>query len=128
MKVMKENLYPCPSCGFLVFEEPTGSYDICEICGWEDDDAQLKYPTMKVGANNGESLLDCQKEILKEIPPEIKEHNGVRRCSNWRPLNAKDLQTEDKIPTTGIEYFFSKPEESPPYYWKKNADDNKEIE
>jgi len=29
--------YPCPCCGYLVFTEPPGSYDICSICFWEDD-------------------------------------------------------------------------------------------
>ena len=34
---------PCPCCGYLVFDEPVGSFDICPICDWEDDDVQLRF-------------------------------------------------------------------------------------
>jgi Protein of unknown function (DUF4240)/Cysteine-rich CPCC len=30
-------LQPCPCCGYLTVDEP-GSWEICDICGWEDDD------------------------------------------------------------------------------------------
>jgi hypothetical protein len=30
--------YPCACCGFLTLADPTGeSWDICEVCGWQDD-------------------------------------------------------------------------------------------
>lgn len=48
--VVKEDLYPCPCCGYLVFDEEPGSYDNCPVCGWEDDLSQLRFPTM-AGAN-----------------------------------------------------------------------------
>ena len=35
--------YPCPGCGYLVFDEPPGSYEICPICFGEDDLAQLRF-------------------------------------------------------------------------------------
>ena len=40
----------CPVCGKYEFEEYC-SYDICEVCGWEDDAVQEKYPDLKGGAN-----------------------------------------------------------------------------
>jgi hypothetical protein len=43
--------FPCPSCGFEVFSEPPGSFEICEICGWEDDHVQLRFPALAGGAN-----------------------------------------------------------------------------
>lgn len=49
--------FPCPACGFLVFDEASGSYDIWPICGWEDDAVQLVHPTYKGGANS-----DCLYE------------------------------------------------------------------
>jgi len=36
--------YPCPCCGYLVFTEPPGSFEICPICFWEDDVSQLAIP------------------------------------------------------------------------------------
>jgi hypothetical protein len=52
-------MYPCPCCGYLVFDEPAGSDDICEICFWHDDLSQLRFPRM-TGANHV-SLLDAQR-------------------------------------------------------------------
>lgn len=40
----------CPVCG--KFEFPThGSFDVCEICGWEDDMAQENEENDEGGAN-----------------------------------------------------------------------------
>jgi hypothetical protein len=51
--------YPCPCCGFDVFIEGPGSYDICPICGWEDDIVQLRWPDSAGGANRP-CLIDAQ--------------------------------------------------------------------
>lgn len=32
----------CPCCGFLTLES-RGHFDICEVCYWEDDDADEHY-------------------------------------------------------------------------------------
>ena len=40
----------CPVCGKYEFEEQ-GSFDICDVCGWEDDPLQLKEPNLEGGAN-----------------------------------------------------------------------------
>ncbi|MCF0151496.1 MAG: VOC family protein [Firmicutes bacterium] len=42
--------YPCPVCKRLVFEEK-GGYEICPVCGWEDDPVQRKDPHFAGGAN-----------------------------------------------------------------------------
>lgn len=45
--------HPCPCCGFLTFDEsPPGTFEICPVCGWEDDDAQFRDPTYDGGANS----------------------------------------------------------------------------
>ena len=43
--------FKCPVCGQYTFKSGPGSYEICPICGWEDDKAQYKDPTLKGGAN-----------------------------------------------------------------------------
>ena len=52
----KEEYYSphmCPVCG--KFEFPThGSFDICEVCGWEDDYVQEQDP--EFGGANWEGL------------------------------------------------------------------------
>ena len=45
-----EEKHKCPVCGLYEFEE-INSYDVCEICGWEDDDLQEKRPDYEGGAN-----------------------------------------------------------------------------
>jgi len=44
--------YACPCCGYLTFdEEPSGTFEICPVCRWEDDNVQFRDPTYEGGAN-----------------------------------------------------------------------------
>ena len=43
-------LFECPVCGSKVFEEK-GGYEICPVCGWEDDPVQRRDPGFAGGAN-----------------------------------------------------------------------------
>ncbi len=94
---MKEkNLQTCPSCGFKVFSEPSGSYEICTICNWEDDPVQALDPDIKGGANSL-SLREFQDKILKEIPQETKTYQGFEKDQNWKPLRKDKIsQPQDK--------------------------------
>ena len=45
-------LYVCPCCGYLTLgEPPTGTYEICAVCYWEDDGVQFRDPNYEGGAN-----------------------------------------------------------------------------
>ena len=44
--------FKCPVCGQYTFKSGPGSYEICPICGWEDDKAQYLDPTLTGGANH----------------------------------------------------------------------------
>ena len=44
-------VFKCPVCGKYTFQTGPGSYEICPVCGWEDDKAQYKDPNLKGGAN-----------------------------------------------------------------------------
>jgi uncharacterized Zn finger protein (UPF0148 family) len=74
--------YACPGCGFQVFNEPPGSFAICPVCGWEDDNVQSADPHYHGGAN-GVSLAEHQREALHKYPLSVREHNGFRRDSLW---------------------------------------------
>lgn len=102
----------------MEFGEPPGSYDICTICGWEDDHVQLSHPFMGGGANR-ESLFECQQKLLKAIPADVTEYNGQKRDSHWRPLRETDYSFGTNVPKTGSEYFDAAFESLPNYYWKK---------
>jgi Cysteine-rich CPCC len=50
-KDQKRKKFACHCCGFLTLEEePLGTFEICPVCFWEDDDVQLREPTW-TGAN-----------------------------------------------------------------------------
>jgi hypothetical protein len=110
-------LHPCPACGFEVFDEPPGSYDVCPVCDWEDDEVQLRFPAMGGGANK-ESLSGFQQRILQRLPANVLFHEGYHRCSDWRPLTPKDCGESSRMPMTGQEYFDAIDAELPKYYWR----------
>ncbi|MCO7262589.1 CPCC family cysteine-rich protein [Dickeya zeae] len=58
---MKENkLYPCLCCGNRTIGD-TGNYEICSVCGWEDDPVQSRDPDFSGGANP--SSLNRSKQV-----------------------------------------------------------------
>jgi hypothetical protein len=86
-------MYPCPCCGYQVFSEPPGSYEICPICFWEDDNVQLGFPDLAGGANSC-SLIEGQKNFATCGVCELRFKNNVRsprdaemRDPSWRPLD-----------------------------------------
>ncbi|MGN6317218.1 CPCC family cysteine-rich protein [Trinickia sp.] len=44
-------LHPCPCCGQSTLCD-RGSYEICRVCGWEDDPIQSADPDYAGGANS----------------------------------------------------------------------------
>lgn len=109
--------YPCPCCGFTVFDQEPGSYDMCPVCEWEDDEVQLRHPGMTGGAN-GYSLWQEQQRILKHYPPEVREAKGYVRDRRWRPLMPDELVTEG-APETGRGYFEALGNGPVSYYWEE---------
>jgi hypothetical protein len=81
---------PCPACGFLVFLGTYGSYDICPVCGWEDDGTQISNPTSEGGANKM-SLADAQLAILRKLPIEVQSFKEHARSPSWRPLRSNEI-------------------------------------
>ena len=74
-------------------EEPPGSYGICPVCFWEDDQVQLRWPDWSGGANKP-SLVDAQQAFSElgacearvvpfvRVPPAQE-----RREPDWRPAD-----------------------------------------
>jgi hypothetical protein len=53
--------FACPCCGFLTLgREPPGTFEICPVCYWEDDNIQFRDPEYKGGANRV-SLSEARK-------------------------------------------------------------------
>ena len=71
--------YSCPCCKYLTFEEePYGSFEICPVCFWEDDNVQNNDPNYDGGAN-GISLNQARENfakygaIKKELSSEVRK-------------------------------------------------------
>ncbi|WP_082172204.1 CPCC family cysteine-rich protein [Methylobacterium indicum] len=60
---MSEFLNPCPCCGNLTIED-LGTYELCSVCGWEDDPIQSINPKYFGGANK-DSLEEHKKLYLR---------------------------------------------------------------
>jgi Cysteine-rich CPCC len=113
---MTADHYPCPCCGYQVFPEPPGSYDICPICFWEDDVVQLAFPRMAGGANTL-SLCDSQANFGRIHVSDERFSSKVRaptpsdkRDPGWRPF---DLSKDPAL---------SWESSSDGEYWKKQND------
>ena len=90
------SLYPCPCCGMETLDEiPPGTYDICAVCGWEDDHAQYHDPDSAGGANEF-SLREAQRTWLRSVNARTASDTGwveilgrrFRRSPQWRPLDS----------------------------------------
>ena len=45
--------FKCPCCQYLTLsEEPPGTFEICPVCRWEDDNVQYNDPDSEGGANS----------------------------------------------------------------------------
>ncbi|HEX2209262.1 MAG TPA: CPCC family cysteine-rich protein [Longimicrobium sp.] len=69
-------LHPCPCCSFRTLaEEERGGYEICGVCGWEDDPVQLNDPDYRGGANQ-ESLNEARAAFFALHPHSAPRHHG----------------------------------------------------
>jgi len=115
---MSEQSFPCPSCGFLVFGGPPGTYEVCGVCEWEDDPVQLRHPAMRGGANELSLVLHQQRALLT-VPQNVQLARGYVRAKKWRPLHPEEAVSHN-APTDGLSYFEASAEEQTPYYWSRN--------
>lgn len=118
-------LFPCPCCGFRVFTFPPGYHQVCPICSWEDNLAQLRFPLMPGGANR-ESLEVSQKNFREFGAADRYSLDRVREPDesdhqerDWRPLDTRTDNVEE--PQRGVNYADSYPEDTTVlYYWRNS--------
>lgn len=57
--------YPCLCCGFKTLaEQPPGTFDICPVCYWQDDNVQCQDPAYPRWANEV-SLNEARANFLE---------------------------------------------------------------
>ncbi len=115
--------FPCPCCGYRVFQYQPGSNATCPICRWEDDLAQLRFPRMP-GSANQVSLESAQHNFVEYGAAEQRHRglgrrpDGEERDDEWRPLDPDRDNIEQ--PQRGIDYAESYPlgDTTVLYYWR----------
>ncbi|MDR3727419.1 MAG: ribonuclease HII [Terracidiphilus sp.] len=74
--------FACPCCGNLTFfEEPPGTFCLCEVCWWEDDPIQFADHEYEGGAN-APSLRQARDfyESIGVSDPKLKGHERAPRA------------------------------------------------
>lgn len=62
---MSGKKYACPCCSYnTLSEKAPGTFEICPVCYWEDDNVQYDDPDYEGGANNV-SLNKARKNFVK---------------------------------------------------------------
>lgn len=75
---MSTSGFPCPCCGYLTrSEELPGTYEICPVCNWEDDDVQFHDPEFQGGANSV-SLVEAQQNFMMFGAKSVDSKSKVR--------------------------------------------------
>lgn len=121
---MTKQPYTCPCCGYQTLSGFPGSYEICHVCFWEDDQVQILDPWYPGGANKV-SLVEAQKNFerfgacdeqamtfVKGILP------GDERDPEWRPAEDIDRHIV-KTPRDLAESELSNLKAW--YYWENNV-------
>ena len=117
--------FPCPCCGYRVFERPPGNHEKCPVCLGEDDLSQLRFPRMP-GSANGVSLEQAQHNFIEFGTAERRHRGGGRepfdvesRDAAWRLLDPARDNIEE--PQRGISYGDSYPlaDTTVLYYWRE---------
>jgi len=122
--MIETDRFPCPCCGHLVFKYEPGSHEVCPICLWEDDLAQLRFPRMP-GSSNQVSLEDAQRNF-QTLGVAERRNRGLGRApmgtdaeeDGWRPLNPRVDNIEE--PRRGERYADTYPwrDTTVLYYWR----------
>ena len=124
-QLRQENGYPCPCCGYLVFDEAPGSYDICPLCFWEDDSSCLRFP-LNIRGPNHVTLIEGQKNYLafgaceERCKPFVRPPNpGELRDAEWRIIDLERDPFEQF--TRSVDYSRTGPKDRCDlYYWRSS--------
>jgi hypothetical protein len=95
--------WPCPCCGHRTLPRGPGDFELCPVCFWEDDGAQLRWPLSNDGPN-GISLVEAQANYARFGASHRESRKQVRRPradepldEGWRPLDL-DVDNVERSP------------------------------
>ena len=56
-------MYTCSCCGFKTLSEGEGSFEICNVCSWQEDSVMEDKPD-RCGGDNKVSLRQAQRNFI----------------------------------------------------------------
>ncbi len=101
-------LYTCSCCGFKTLSEGEGSFEICNVCSWEEDSVMEDKPDSWGGANNV-CLRQAQRNFISFGASEKRFQGRVvngsfEKDSLWKPVWEKEATlNEDEFIDIKIE-------------------------
>ena len=103
---MKKKKYTCVCCGHKVFDH-LFDFEICPVCGWEDDPLQIRFPLEKRA--NKVSLVEAQINFAKigllyEGFLNFADGKKYERDLKWRMFDKKDKVDEKEDDCNEIDY------------------------
>ena len=120
---MAHSKYPCPCCGYRVFDDPPGSFQHCPICGWQDDNFQLRYAGESLGSNPV-SLIEAQKNYAAFGATTKRLKSKVRKPTpdeahdeDWRPIDLA-VDTVEKVSIEAMATTKTPENGTFLYYWR----------
>ncbi|MED3798350.1 CPCC family cysteine-rich protein [Lysinibacillus capsici] len=85
--------FTCPCCGYKTLKgKPPGTYEICEICFWEDDGVQFydydfgggaNTPSLRQAQKNFNIFGACEERCIAFVR---KPNEKDEKDSNWKPF------------------------------------------
>ncbi|MTH52808.1 hypothetical protein GKZ89_05250 [Bacillus mangrovi] len=93
--------YTCPCCGYKTLdEEPSGTFDICKNCYWEDDNVMNDNPDYWGGAN-GVCLRQAQRNFIRYGASEKTYVGNVvmgkyEKDPLWKPIWEQEARPNEK--------------------------------
>ncbi|MCM2388437.1 CPCC family cysteine-rich protein [Streptomyces albipurpureus] len=85
-EVPPEGWLPCPCCGHQMFAA-LWSDEICDVCRWQEDPFQLRYPWAAIGPNGGLSLIEAQANFQRLGAMDERHLRHVRPPADDEPLD-----------------------------------------
>lgn len=82
----------CPCCGYRTLPDGPSAYEVCQVCGWEDDGVSTQRPLIWGGNPNGISLAEAQRRYRRygatypKDPRSRPPRTDEVRDPTWKPV------------------------------------------
>lgn len=80
----------CPCCGHRTLPSGPGDYEVCGVCGWDDDGVSTRQPTVWFGGPNATSLAEAQRR-LRLYGPVRTATSDEPLDPDWTPYSSSEL-------------------------------------